>query len=115
MSPNDKDDEYGVGYAKPPLDTRYKKGKSGNPRGRPKGSGNLSTALARELVRTVSITEGGRRRKISAINVIAKQIVAKAASGRLDAAKMINALVPLQPEECTLCATVKHASREENE
>ena len=40
------DDDYAVGYKKPPLHTRFKKGQSGNPRGRPKGSKNFSTLLA---------------------------------------------------------------------
>ncbi|MFZ3585531.1 DUF5681 domain-containing protein, partial [Loktanella sp. DJP18] len=29
---------YSVGYAKPPESSRFKKGKSGNPKGRPKGA-----------------------------------------------------------------------------
>ena len=28
--------DYDIGYGKPPEDTRFKKGQSGNPRGRPK-------------------------------------------------------------------------------
>ncbi len=36
----------GVGYKKPPLHSRFKKGQSGNPRGRPRGSKNFSTLRA---------------------------------------------------------------------
>ena len=39
MSDDDQPD-YKVGYKKPPLHTRFQKGQSGNPRGRPKGSKN---------------------------------------------------------------------------
>jgi Family of unknown function (DUF5681) len=37
---------YKVGYGKPPKTTRFKKGKSGNPGGRPKGSLNLQRATS---------------------------------------------------------------------
>lgn len=36
--------DYEVGYGKPPAETRFKKGQSGNPNGRPKGSRNRLSA-----------------------------------------------------------------------
>jgi len=42
-------DEQPVGYGNPPKESRFKKGQSGNRRGRPKGSKNLKTDLTEEL------------------------------------------------------------------
>jgi hypothetical protein len=41
--------DYKVGYGKPPKSGQFKRGKSGNPKGRPKGSLKLATDLAAEL------------------------------------------------------------------
>ena len=43
--PDDGARDYKVGYKKPPLHSRFKKGQSGNPRGRPRGAKNFSSVL----------------------------------------------------------------------
>jgi Family of unknown function (DUF5681) len=70
-----------VGYKKPPQATQFKPGKSGNPKGRPKGAKNFGTVISDELETRIAITENGKRRKISKREAIAKQLVNKAASG----------------------------------
>ena len=46
MSKDDKDADYEVGYGKPPETTRFKKGQSGNPKGRPAGAKGWTEPLA---------------------------------------------------------------------
>ena len=74
-----------VGYRKPPAHSRFKRGKSGNPNGRPKGTLNFATTLLRTLREIVVINENGRRKEITKLEAAVKQLVNKAASGDLRA------------------------------
>lgn len=78
---NNGDGNYETGYGKPPRHTRFQKGHSGNPKGRPRGSKNYATLLMEALHEPVIISENGRRKKITKQQVIIKQIVNRAASG----------------------------------
>ena len=67
--------DYEVGYGKPPRNTQFKKGQSGNPRGRPSGSKNLATLVSVALNEPVIVVENGGRRKITKREAIIKQLV----------------------------------------
>jgi Family of unknown function (DUF5681) len=56
---------YEVGYGRPPPQHRFKRGRSGNPKGRPKGAKNTATLVREVLDRKVEIRIGGAARKIS--------------------------------------------------
>jgi Family of unknown function (DUF5681) len=85
--------EYDVGYGKPPAHTRFKKGQSGNGKGRPKKSKSFVALLADALEERVVVQEGGRRRSMTKRQALAKQFANKGAMGDLKAAKMVLELV----------------------
>jgi Family of unknown function (DUF5681) len=92
MAANEDSGEYDVGFGKPPKHTRFRKGTSGNPKGKPKGTRNLATILARTLREKVVINENGVRKTITKLEAALKQLVNKAASGDLAAMRQLSAL-----------------------
>lgn len=65
----------------PPKHSQFRKGTSGNPKGRPRGSKNLSTYIMEAARDQVSATIGGKARNISKVQATAMQLATKAASG----------------------------------
>lgn len=84
---------HAVGYCNPPEYTRFKKGMSGNPRGRPKGTLNMATVLERTLREKVVVNENGRRKTVTKLEAALKQLIDKATSGDLKALQLLSALV----------------------
>ena len=85
----DNEGDYEVGYGKPPRETRFKRGQSGNPRGRPPGAKNLSSLLNEALNELVVVTENGGRKRISKRQAAFKQLVNDAAKGNWRALKLL--------------------------
>jgi hypothetical protein len=88
MPPDDRDD-YEVGYGKPPRHSQFKRGQSGNPRGRPAGSRNLATLVNEALNEPVIVVENGGHRKISKREAIIKQLVNRSAKADWRAIKIL--------------------------
>jgi hypothetical protein len=86
--------DYEVGYGKPPLATRFVKGKSGNPSGRPRGRRNLAATLLAVLNEPVMVTEQGRRKRMTKLEATFKQLVNRSVGGDLAATRVLVQLFP---------------------
>jgi Family of unknown function (DUF5681) len=87
MSENNTLDSYETGYGKPPRSTQFRKGVSGNPKGRPKDPPEFDRELLREAKSLININENGRSRRISKHAAVVKQVTNKAAKGDMSAAR----------------------------
>jgi hypothetical protein len=83
------DDADLIGYKRPPRHTRFQAGRSGNPAGRPKGKRSAATLLTHVLNTRITVTENGRRKRISKIEAMMVQLVNKAISGDPRASRLV--------------------------
>lgn len=72
---------YDVGYGKPPEANRFKKGQSGNNKGRPQKSKNTYSILSDELSRVVALKENGQEVKLTKCEAMLRHMVNKAVHG----------------------------------
>lgn len=93
---------YEVGYAKPPTDTRFKPGQSGNPRGRPKGSKNkrpglheerLKDIILDEAYRGITVRDGERNVTMPMAQAIVRSMAVNAAKGQHRAQRLFAELL----------------------
>lgn len=87
-------EDYEVGYKKTPKATRFTKGQSGNPNGRPKGARNWATVFHAALEQKVIINENGRQRQVTKLEAATMQLVNKAAAGDAHAIRLLLQVVP---------------------
>jgi hypothetical protein len=62
--------------------TRFKKGQSGNPGGRPKGAKGIKTLLAKELKASITIQQDGKKKRIRRSEALVKGLLNDALHGR---------------------------------
>jgi Family of unknown function (DUF5681) len=85
-------DLYEVGFGKPPKHSQFQKGKSGNPKGRPKEelqSKTVNRIVKDALLKEVTGLVGGKRQKMLALEAVVAKQVAKALEGDTRAAKLV--------------------------
>ena len=94
---------YEVGYRRPPAAGQFKKGSSGNPKGRPKGSSNFMTVLVQEMDQKIVVTENGKKKSMTRLKAVVKRIVAGALQGDpktlLTLVEILRRSAQLQPAE----------------
>ena len=69
-----KSSDHAVGYGRPPKATQFKKGESGNPKGRPKGSRPVGAILQDILGQKIAVTENGKTRRLPALEVMLRRL-----------------------------------------
>jgi hypothetical protein len=87
-----------VGRGRPPEHSRFKKGVSGNPRGRPPRSRDLKKLIDDELDQILTLTENGKRVRLTKRELIAKKLVNDAARGEQKALQTIVKLIGISSE-----------------
>jgi hypothetical protein len=91
-------DPYEVGFGKPPKDTRFKKGRSGNPNGRPRKKPDLYSELTKVLREPVTITIDGQPETVTVQQALLLRLRDQALRGELWAEKLLRKVIGVLPE-----------------
>jgi hypothetical protein len=102
LTPPSQEPTYQVGYGKPPTESRFKPGRSGNPKGRPKGARNKlpplneerpKTIIVEEAYRTIKISDGKRQVTIPMAKAVVRALAVNAARGQLRSQQLFASLL----------------------
>lgn len=96
--------DYEVGYGRPPVQSRFKPGQSGNPLGRPKGSRKkpripalneerLKAIILEEAYRSVSLTDANHQVSIPMAQAVVRSLAVNAAKGNQRAQRLFTELL----------------------
>lgn len=105
--------DYEVGYARPPNETKFQKGQSGNPKGRPKGAKSklprldeerLKSIIIREAYRPIKMRDGTKEVTLALAEAVFRSICVNAAKGKTRAQRLFTQML-----ERTETANKRHA------
>jgi Family of unknown function (DUF5681) len=88
-----KSSGYKVGYGRPPTETRFAPGKSGNPKGRPKGTRSAGAILRDIIQQKIAVSENGKTRRISVLEITFRRLANDAMRSDPNAIKLLLSLV----------------------
>jgi hypothetical protein len=81
--------DYDIGYCRPPKRSQFRPGQSGNPTGRRKAIPTIGARLRELVYSKVTVTEQGRTRRISRLDVMLRQLGNDAMRGDKRALKLL--------------------------
>jgi Family of unknown function (DUF5681) len=96
MEKKGRGDPYEVGFGKPPKRTQFKKGRSGNPKGRPRKRPDLYSELTKVLREKVTVE--GQQEKVTVQQALLLRLRDQALRGELWAGKLLQKVVAALPE-----------------
>lgn len=89
-------DDYEVGHGKPPKQTQFQKGRSGNPDGRPKASATptkkAASVLKEILNKKITVKDGGKTRRITKLEALLETLLNDALRGDKTARRLFVAM-----------------------
>lgn len=101
--------DYEVGYKRPPEHTRFRKGQSGNLRGRPKGAKSLKTLVRELLTAKIDIRVGRSLKKVTRMEAMLHKIAEQAFTGNLRALQALVSLYQASVPDDPVGSAAQHA------
>jgi hypothetical protein len=107
--------KYEVGYGRPPVATRFRRGGVGNPKGRPKKKKTVGQMIEAALMIPVTVEEKGRPKRITALEIIFRTLVHAAARGDNGAIRTLFALEHRYKDSPETTVNLEETSKEDRE
>ncbi len=95
---HEEQEDYEVGYGKPPVHSQFKKGNPGRPKGSSKRSFSMSEIIAEAMTRRLRIRRGDKIVSMQVGEIYAERLIAMATTGsHSDMAKLLTMIAKHAP------------------